>query len=246
MGPHDALVADSFASDHKLHIGSTLRVTTTINRHDTFRVIGIYKTSQLLATVTIPYNTFRSDWNQPKDQLAALAVTPGANLTAVQHRIDALLKSQYPQVTSHSQAQIKQQSDKSVNQLLILIYVLLALSVLISLFGIVNTLVLSVYERTREIGMLRAIGTTRSQVYWTIGWESVITAVLGAVVGLVLGIVIAAMVTQGLASQGLEFSLPLVQLLVWVVFAIVFGLIASVFPGIRAARLDVLQAVAYE
>jgi putative ABC transport system permease protein len=164
----------------------------------------------------------------------------------VQNRIDALLKSQYPQATSHSQEQIKQSSEANVNQLLGLIYVLLAMSVLVSLFGIINTLVLSVYERTREIGMLRAIGTTRTQIRWIIRWESVITAVIGAVLGLLLGIVLAALVTQGLSSQGIEFALPIGQLLIWVVFAIVFGIVAAAFPARRAARLDVLQAIAYE
>jgi putative ABC transport system permease protein len=196
--------------------------------------------------VTIPYDTFRQDWEQPKDQLASVTVVPGQSLQLVQSRIDALLKSQYPQVTSHSQLQIKQRAEANVNQLLGLIYVLLAMSVLVSLFGIINTLVLSVYERTREIGMLRAIGTTRTQIRWIIRWESVITAVIGAVLGLLLGIVLAALITQGLSGQGIEFTLPIGQLLIWVVFAIIFGIVAAAFPARRAARLDVLQAIAYE
>ncbi len=246
MQSHDALISDSFASDHKLTVGSLLHITTTVGRHDAFRVAGMYRSAQILGDVTIPYDTFRTDWQQPKDQLASVSLTPGAKLPVVQKRIDALLKSQYPQVTSHSQEQIKQRSEANVNQLLDLIYVLLAMSVLVSLFGIINTLVLSVYERTREIGMLRAIGTTRTQVRWIIRWESVITAVIGAVLGLLLGIVLAALVTQGLSSQGIEFALPVGQLLIWVVFAIVFGIVAAAFPARRAARLDVLLALAYE
>lgn len=246
LGPRDALLGDSFASDHKFTVGSSLQITTTIGRHDTFRVVGIYKSAQILANVAVRYDTFKRDWAQPKDGLVSVTVVPGQNLNLVQSRIDALLKSQYPQVTSHSQQQIKQRSEASVNRLLGLIYVLLAMSVLVSLFGIINTLVLSVYERTREIGMLRAIGTTRTQVRWIIRWESVITAVIGAVLGLLLGIVLAALVTQGLSSQGIEFALPLGQLLIWVLFAVVFGIIAAAFPARRAARLDVLQAIAYE
>ena len=246
MGPNDALIGDTFASDHKLTVGSLLHVTTTVGRHDTFRVTGIYKTAQVIAAVVVPYDTFRRDWEQPKDELVSLTLRPGANMASVQHRIDALLKSRYPQVASHSQVQIKQRAESNVNRLLGLIYVLLAMSVLVSLFGIINTLVLSVYERTREIGMLRAIGTTRTQVRWIIRWESVITAVIGAVLGLLLGIVLAALVTQGLSNQGIEFALPIGQLLIWVVFAIVFGIIAAAFPARRAARLDVLGAIAYE
>ena len=246
MGANDALIGDTFASDHKLVVGSVLHVTTTVGRHDTFRVAGIYKTAQVIAAVAVPYDTFRRDWEQPKDELVSLTIRPGADMKTVQRRIDALLKSRYPQVTSHSQVQIKQRAESNVNRLLGLIYVLLAMSVLVSLFGIINTLVLSVYERTREIGMLRAIGTTRTQVRWIIRWESVITAVIGAVLGLLLGIVLAALVTQGLSAQGIEFALPIGQLLIWVVFAIVFGIIAAAFPARRAARLDVLGAIAYE
>lgn len=120
------------------------------------------------------------------------------------------------------------------------------LSVLVSLFGIINTLVLSIYERTREIGMLRAIGTTRIQIRWMVRWESVITSVIGAVLGLLLGIVLAALITAGLASQGIEFTLPVGQLLIWVVFAVIFGIVAAAFPARRAARLDVLSAASYE
>jgi putative ABC transport system permease protein len=246
MGAHDALIADTFASDHKLKVGSKLHVTTTVGKKDTFTVIGIYENSQFLASVTIPYTTFSADWSQSSDQIASVTLAPGQKISVVQHRIDSLLKRQYPQVTSHSQQQIKQRAQSSVNQLLALIYVLLAMSVLVSLFGIINTLVLSVYERTREIGMMRAIGMTRTQVRWMIRWESVITAVIGAVLGLIVGIVLAALVTQGLTSQGIEFTLPIGQLLIWVVFAIIFGIIAAAFPARRAARLDVLQAVAYE
>jgi len=94
--------------------------------------------------------------------------------------------------------------------------------------------------------MMRAIGATRRQVRWIIRWESVITAVIGAVLGLLLGILLAVLVTAGLSSQGIEYDLPIGQLLIWVVFAVLFGIVAAAFPARRAARLDVLQAVSYE
>jgi putative ABC transport system permease protein len=241
-----ALISDTFASGHKLNVGSTLRVTTPTNKHLVFRVAGIYKASQILADVALPYDTVRADWSQKFDQIVSANPKSGVNQKAVQGRIEALLKSQFPVATVHSQQQIKQNSERNVNQLLTLIYVLLAMSVLVSLFGIINTLVLSIYERTREIGMLRAIGTTRTQVRWIVRWESVITAVIGAVLGMIVGIVLAAIVTQGLASQGIVFTLPIGSLLIWVVFAIVFGIVAAAFPARRAARLDILQAIAYE
>ena len=94
--------------------------------------------------------------------------------------------------------------------------------------------------------MLRAIGSTRAQVRWIVRWESVITAVIGAITGLILGLVLSVIVTAGLQSQGIEYAFPIGQLLLWVLFAILFGIVAAAYPARRAARLDVLQAIAYE
>ena len=246
LGPHDAIVDDNLAKNNNLKVGSLLHVTTPATTHDTFRVAGIYKNTQFLVNWCIPYNTMRSDWRQPKDFAVFVNAAPGQSLTALKQRISRVLVAKFPTATVHSQQDLKDQNSKQINQLLALIYVLLAMSVLVSLFGIINTLVLSVYERTREIGLLRAIGTTRTQVRWMIRWESVITAVIGAITGLLLGIVLAVMVTAGLQSQGIEYTLPVGQLLIWVVFAMLFGIVAAAFPARRAARLDVLQAVAYE
>ena len=123
---------------------------------------------------------------------------------------------------------------------------LLALSVIVSLFGMVNTLVLSVFERTREIGMLRAIGMTRRQVRRMIRQESVITALIGAGLGLPLGIFLAAVFTQVLSDQGIGFSLPVGSLVAFTIVAILAGILAAVLPARRASRLDVLEALHYE
>ena len=127
-----------------------------------------------------------------------------------------------------------------------LIYVLLLLSVIISLFGIVNTLVLSIYERTRELGMLRAIGTSRRQVRRMIRYEAVITAVIGAVIGVVLGIIFALAIGEALKDDGFVLSFPVGQLIILLVLGALAGVLAAIAPARRASRLDPLEALAYE
>ena len=131
-----------------------------------------------------------------------------------------------------------------LNKILNILYVLLALSVIVSLFGIVNTLVLTVFERTREIGMLRAIGMTRRQVRSMIRHESVITAMIGGVLGIALGIVLGGLLVARV--DFIQFSLPLGSLIVFGVLTIVVGILAAIFPARRAARLNVLEALQYE
>ena len=131
-----------------------------------------------------------------------------------------------------------------LNAILNILYVLLALSVIVSLFGIVNTLVLTVFERTRELGMLRAIGMTRRQVRRMIRHESVITALIGGTIGIVLGIVLGALLVARI--DFIVFSLPVAQLIVFAIATIMLGIVAAIFPARRAARLNVLEALQYE
>jgi putative ABC transport system permease protein len=135
-----------------------------------------------------------------------------------------------------------------VNKLLALLYVLLALSVVVSLVGMVNTLMLSVFERTREIGMLRAVGMTRQQTRRMIRHESIVTALIGAGLGLPLGLFLAVLAERGLASSGngISFHVPLLELVAFAIVAAVAGVVAAVVPARRASRLDVLRALQYE
>ena len=152
----------------------------------------------------------------------------------------------FPDAVVRTKAAWVDKKASGIDTLLNLLYVLLALSVIVSLFGMVNTLVLSVFERTREIGMLRAVGMTRRQVRGMVRQESVITALIGAAMGLPLGVLVAGLISQVLSSEGIGFSLPIGLLVVFTVVAVIAGLIAAIFPARRASGLDVLKALQYE
>jgi putative ABC transport system permease protein len=133
-----------------------------------------------------------------------------------------------------------------IDMILNVFYVLLALSIIVSLFGMVNALALSVFERTRELGMLRAIGLTRRQTRRMIRYESVIIALIGAALGLPLGILLAGVITKALDSLDVTFSLPLIPIIVFGIVATLAGMFAAILPARRASRLNVLKALQYE
>jgi len=160
----------------------------------------------------------------------------------VSHAID----QRYPTTEVLNQRELKDKQGQQVNQLLGLIYALLSLAVIVSLFGIVNTLALSIHERTRELGLLRAVGMSRSQVRRMIRYEAVITALIGAILGMVLGVVFAALVSRPLADQGFTLSYPVPSLVLLLILAGMAGVVAAIGPARRASRIDVLEALAYE
>jgi putative ABC transport system permease protein len=169
----------------------------------------------------------------------------GADVATVQADVETALE-QYPTAQVQSNQEQKDEAASGVNTILVIFYALLALSVVISLFGIVNTLVLSIFERTREIGMLRAVGTTRRQLRAMIRWEAVITSIIGGVLGVLLGILFGWAVCKGLESDGLVFVFPTLQIIIFLVLSIVAGVLAAILPARRAAKLDVLSALSYE
>lgn len=210
------------------------------------RIAGTYAKNQLLGNYLVSTATFDANFTDRLDfavlAKAAGGVTPGAARAAVER-----VTAEFPNVELRDQAEFKQQQEDQVNQILGLITALLALSIIIALFGIVNTLALSVFERTRELGLLRAVGLSRRQVRAMIRGESVIIAVLGAVLGLGVGVVFGWAIVAALDTEGVrQVVVPGGQLVSYVVLAALAGVVAAVFPARRAARLDVLAAISYE
>ena len=164
----------------------------------------------------------------------------------MQALLTAGAKRLFPTAEVLNQQELKESREEQIDGLVRLVYALLALAIVISLFGIANTLALSIHERTRELGMLRAIGMSRRQVRTMVRYEAVITALIGAILGMVLGIVFAALIAQPLKSEGFTLSYPVGTLAGLLVFAALAGVLAAIAPARRAARLDVLRALQYE
>ena len=159
--------------------------------------------------------------------------------------LEAAVKD-YPDAKVQTRTGWIDQQNQGFDDFLLTLYVLLALSVIVSIFGMVNTLVLSIFERTRELGMLRAVGMTRRQARRMVRQESVITALIGAALGLPLGIFLAILMTKALAEFNVQIAVPVGQLVVFAIVALVVGMFAAIFPARRAARLNVLRALQYE
>ena len=242
------IVTKDYASSHKLKVGQTVSVLTPTGRHVSLSVLGIASdNARLLGNLTISRALARQAFGQREDALNFVAYQPGYIDAQVQPAVDRLLAAHFPQARSRTASQFKQDRANQINTLLALIYVLLALSVIVSLFGIINTLILSIYERTRELGMMRAIGTSRRQVRQMIRYESVITALIGGVFGLVIGVIAAVLVTTfALSGSGYVQSFPIGTLLILLVIAGLAGVLAAQLPARRAARLDMLSALASE
>ncbi len=226
----------------KAGVGDPLRFLTPAGKQVNTVVRGVYKRhgdlDQLLGQVVLSQAAFDRSFPRPADLLTLVEADSTAGLEqALAAYPDAKLQTDEEFIASWTQW---------LTDVMSLFYVLLALSVIVSLFGMVNTLVLAVFERTRELGMLRAVGMTRRQVRRMIRHEAVVTSLIGAALGLPLGVALGALVTQSLSQYGVSFSLPVVPLVAFVIVAIVAGIAAAVLPARRAARLNVLEALQYE
>ncbi len=245
LGADGTFVDKGYAKSHKLVAGSPVQVTFADGQRKTFTVKGIFDPpagGSPFGRITISQTAWDTHNESPRNLYSFVRVRGGESAENLAS-LDATLKD-FPNAKVQTRQQFVDNQISGLSSVLNILYVLLALSVIVSLFGIVNTLVLTVFERTREIGMLRAIGMTRRQVRRMIRHESVITALIGGVLGIVLGIVLGGLLVARV--EFIQFALPVTSLIVFAVMTIVVGMLAAIFPARRAARLNVLQALQYE
>jgi putative ABC transport system permease protein len=242
-----SVLDDAWATSNNVDVGDQITVLTPLERQVTLTVDGTIKdNADLLGNVVVSQDTLRREFGTTQPSMSLVALDQGANADRVQEQISQRVDQRFPTVETLNQQELKDNQEQQINQLVGFFYVLLALAIVISLLGIVTTLALSIHERTRELGMLRAVGMSRRQVRTMVRYESVITALIGAILGTVLGVIFASLVAIPLSDEGFELSYPIGTLLTLLVLAALAGVLAAIFPARRAARLDVLRALAYE
>jgi putative ABC transport system permease protein len=237
-----AIVDEGWAKEQELAVGDRFSITSPKGNDLALTVKAIEESPVIdafaLGPITISQAAFERSFESRVNYLTFAKADAGADLSRV--------FAAHPDAKAQTKAAYKEQTTTDIDSMLAIFYVLLALAVIVSLFGIVNTLVLSTFERTRELGMLRAVGMSRRQVRRMVRHESIITALIGAGLGIAAGLGLAYAATSALADEGLSFAVPAGSLIALVVVATIAGVLAAILPARRAARLDPLTALAYE
>jgi putative ABC transport system permease protein len=242
LGTDGAVVDQGWAKEHRLGVGDRFSITSASGAKLALTVRAIEKSPVIdalsLGPITVPQAAFEKAFESDRNLLTFVRADDGARLSAA--------LAAFPDAKAQTKKAYIKSLTADIDTLLAIFYVLLALAVIVSLFGIVNTLVLSTFERTRELGMLRAVGMTRRQVRRMVRHESIITALMGAGMGIAAGLGLAAAVTTAFHDEGLTFAVPAGSLVALAVVAVIAGVLAAILPARRAARLDPLAALAYE
>ena len=240
------IVDSTEAASENIHVGGTVTMTFANGDKVNMSVGGIYTPDALISGFLVSLDTLNPHLTTARDADIALNPAPGVSLPTAQASLLNDLRA-YPQLSGLTRTQYKNLISAGLNTFLNLIYVLLGLAIFIAVVGIVNTLALSVLERTRELGLLRAVGMTRGQTREMVAWESVIIALLGAVLGLAVGSGLGIALVSALHSDGIsQTAVPGNNLILYAVAAGLFGIVAAIFPAIRASRVDILRAVTTE
>ena len=244
--PGTILIHKGPARARGLKIGDELAVRFARTGTQQLKIVGIYTDNRLLGDYTISLDEYEANVAEQLDYLVFVRRADGVSLGQARAALEDVV-GEFPNVEIDDQAQFKEEQDKLIDQVFGIVLVLLVLSVIISAFGIANTLALSIYERVRELGLLRAIGMQRRQIGWMIVIEAVIVSLLGAVLGIVIGLLFGWAMQQALSDLGVSrLAIPWGLLVVFALIAALLGLVASIAPAIRASRIKVLEAISYE
>jgi putative ABC transport system permease protein len=240
------LVHDEEARAKGFEVGELLPMEFPRTGVQRIRIEGIFGANQLTGDYLLSLRDYEANFTDQLDSYAMVKLRAGVDRTAARSAVEDVLAA-FPNVELQDQEEFKSEVAGHVDQILNLFYALLALAILIAVMGIVNTLALSIFERTRELGLLRAVGTSRRQIRAMVRAEGSIIAVLGALFGLVIGVVVSVAMLQALRDDGItEAAIPVGRLALFVALAAAAGLGAAVFPARRAARLQILDAIAHE
>ena len=244
--PNSIAVFDDTANENGWSVGDTIPVEFPATGNVNLTVVALYSENGLIGDYAVSLQTYDVNVAQQLDVFVLIKAEDGADIPAVRSDLDEAL-APYPNIEVQDQAEFRDKYATFLNQVLNLVTALLLFAVIIALFGVMNTLYLSIYERTRELGLLRAVGLTRRQTRSMVRWEAVIVSVMGALFGVVIGIAFGWALQQALEPEGFsELGIPGGQLVIYVVFAAVLGVVFAIFPARRAARLNVLEAISYE
>ncbi|HET7445909.1 MAG TPA: FtsX-like permease family protein, partial [Solirubrobacterales bacterium] len=247
LGGRQSVVSDSFASDHGLEVGDRFRLLTQTRKRPNLEVAGTFDSKLgVFGSVLVTQGVMARDFDQTQDQIDFVVTEPGVDQGQVQSLLTKGIEVAFPVAEVLNQQELKENREDQIQSLVNLFIVLLFLAILISLFGLANTLALSIHERTRELGMLRAIGMSRRQVRTMVRYEAVITALIGAILGMILGVVFAVLIAQPLKDEGFTVSFPIGTLILILIAAALFGVLAAIPPARRASRLNVLESLQYE
>jgi len=238
---HEAIVNKDVAADRVLEVGDTMTLDFRAGTPQEVTVVGVFEPTLLTNPITTDMSVIEAAGIQRQDSGLSITVTEGADLAAVHSALDEVV-ADLPLVSVQDKTELADSVRAQVNQLLYIVYGLLALAIVIAVIGIINTLGLSAIERTRELGLLRAVGLSRSQLRRMVTLESVAISVLGLALGLVFGALLRFALRKDLTS----LELPIGQLIGFLVLAVVVGVLAAIVPAIRASRLNVLKAIATE
>jgi putative ABC transport system permease protein len=246
LGSHNVAVRAEVAKKKNMHLGDTVTMFFPETGNQPFRVVATYGTKEPIGDYAISLQAFDANVATHVDNDIAVSAAPGVSKQQARQAIQHVLQD-YPTAKLMTKSEFKGSMANQIDKILNLVYVLLAMALVIALFGIANTLALSVFERTREVGLLRAVGMSRSQVRSTVRWESVLITLLGTALGTTIGLSFAWTLVHAMKSKGFNtFAVPLQQLGLIVLAAGVAAVLAAALPARRAARLDVLKAISNE